>query len=1663
MKKILTMLLMVLGAQVAMSQSVVKVVWATDFENGGSYPPCSDTANYRDTTYGPCIANTSCTQSHGNDWGISEFCPFNGLHIDTARVNARDTLWFSSCAFSTVADTFVTVEFQHICKVSLFDGGVVQVSNDSGATWHRLGANEYINTKGPRAPKWNYGGTAAQKYGVFNELSYAHIGEWEPGTDSVPKCDWWQYEYFNASAFLGGTNSSATCMIRFAAFDGPTTVGPENRYGWMLDSIRVKAAPCENIKPRALFRSPQILDGSLLYSLGPFSIYAQLWDENSGFCDAWLVYSVNGGPVDSVRMDTIPNTISPNTLQDDVWRGIIPRVYNGVDSFKGGDTICYWINAYDCSVPCRNQYHLPDDDPNVKCRTFYLTNGTKLPYCDNFDNPLQANFWDTVMVSGSIGWQLGNPTAGGGYGPISSPNTWTTVLAGNYSGNDEYYLESPIFDFTDAITPRISFWHRHQLPSSSTDQDRLRVEYSINNNAWQWLGSAFDNAGKLLNLPPTCPSTWYNETNGWSGQWTNNNQWRLAFYQLPGSFTGQSQVQFRFFFKADNNFQQGYGVSIDDWCIANPPKIDVSGLEHIRPFNDFIYKAGERDSSVAVKVRNIGTDTLMSIPVCYDVIPLDPNVPQAVQTFSTVISYPSPEYPSGLPPLAIDTALFNTTALSFQVPEGLYVIKAYICFTGGDADSTNDTTTTFGHFGFVSDTITHFTDFDTVPVRWTSTVVPPGQCGNPPPPTPTRWELGTPNFGITNSAYSAPNSWDINLDTGYSDQTFEILYTQIFDMTNADSAFLSFWHNRNTVLGEDGYYIDYSTNRGGTWSRLTAASQTVGRKINWTNSYPPLWGNFGAGWSGLTNSWEYSQCPVNNSIFSNKSEVMFRFVFRSNNTIHTDGVSIDDFRIVNPELYDAELFDIILPERGCVKDIAEPVEIVVKNVGKDTIDNIPVAYRYRYDATCTGTWGPWSAWRWDTIVTPILPGITGQHIFIDSIDMSVFGCYQFCAVVSHPLDNNNENDTLCGHEAENVRGCEIDLKVTTGSTVPDGEIIFQDSITLDTLFLQPMSGIGANVIQWQADVCLYDVGTYKFSITSTDTTMISWWRLRDPFADTTVATGLDPVVEYFFWECPPLLSAATEIIHPFGPSKLPIPQPFQIEVRTRNKGSIKLSYVTQTLEIKQTKPIQFAGQTILTHVDSIYFGYPGDPILFPRWTTVDTIWNAAPGEYEICSWTSLPNGNADSATFDDTACLVYTVLDTVSTLPYCNNFDNDSINPWASLSWNKYDTLSSFKLGTPNQSVISSAASSPNAWFTNLDADYGLLDTSAVYSPMFEVDTSCFQINFDHIFDTEHAFDGGTVEYSLDSGKTWRIVGGTYNPIDTAYPWSTGNWHNTPYVTGLRGAPQPPGWTGTASTGWRYSYRDFKVFDNGQSKIKIVFRFRFGADASINGEGWAFDNFCFQEGDTCIYYSCSDGVENGFETDVDCGGPDCIPCPSCTDGILNQNESEIDCGGVCEPCPSCVDNTRNGQETNIDCGGPDCDPCPSCTDGVLSANWVILPGPPPDTVKRWENGVDCGGPCPNPCWLGVDEINPNILFLGQSVPNPADDQTTLSYQIPDDGLVTIKMYSTIGVEVFNYVQERQQGIHRLTIDVSAWSQGIYYYTLEFNGEQLMDKIVVRRE
>jgi hypothetical protein len=174
----------------------------------------------------------------------------------------------------------------------------------------------------------------------------------------------------------------------------------------------------------------------------------------------------------------------------------------------------------------------------------------------------------------------------------------------------------------------------------------------------------------------------------------------------------------------------------------------------------------------------------------------------------------------------------------------------------------------------------------------------------------------------------------------------------------------------------------------------------------------------------------------------------------------------------------------------------------------------------------------------------------------------------------------------------------------------------------------------------------------------------------------------------------------------------------------------------------------------------------------------------------------------------------------------------------------------------------------------------------------------------------------------------------------------------------------------------------------------------------------------------CVPVTCSDDVQNGNESDVDCGGAcgatcavgdscfdagDCISsvctsqacaAPSCFDGAENGDETDVDCGGTCladcqadQGCavdadckggscsgtvclPSCTDGVENNGETDTDCGGPNCADCADgkecgSDDDCISGGCCGVPTTCNACCNGVEDGdetgVDCGGPTCTDC------------------------------------------------------------------------------------------------
>lgn len=80
--------------------------------------------------------------------------------------------------------------------------------------------------------------------------------------------------------------------------------------------------------------------------------------------------------------------------------------------------------------------------------------------------------------------------------------------------------------------------------------------------------------------------------------------------------------------------------------------------------------------------------------------------------------------------------------------------------------------------------------------------------------------------------------------------------------------------------------------------------------------------------------------------------------------------------------------------------------------------------------------------------------------------------------------------------------------------------------------------------------------------------------------------------------------------------------------------------------------------------------------------------------------------------------------------------------------------------------------------------------------------------------------------------------------------------------------------------------------------------------------------------------------------------------------------------------------------------------------------------------------------------VAKDETFPMAYRLYENYPNPFNPTTTISYDLPSDAEVVLKVYDMLGREVRTLVDEWQRvGRHRVLLDASNLSSGAYIYQL----------------
>ncbi|MFM9838772.1 MAG: PKD domain-containing protein [Cyclobacteriaceae bacterium] len=259
-----------------------------------------------------------------------------------------------------------------------------------------------------------------------------------------------------------------------------------------------------------------------------------------------------------------------------------------------------------------------------------------------------------------------------------------------------------------------------------------------------------------------------------------------------------------------------------------------------------------------------------------------------------------------------------------------------------------------------------------------------------------------------------------------------------------------------------------------------------------------------------------------------------------------------------------------------------------------------------------------------------------------------------------------------------------------------------------------------------------------------------------------------------------------------------------------------------------------------------------------------------PGSKTVKLTVNTNDGCSNSITQGVTILIAGPAVTPNATNPYSNNFDvldNDWFAESKILSVPGVLPLSfgpnGWLRGNPSGSTITSASSGSIAWWTGAKV---LLDksNSVAYPTYYDNEASwvngpCFDltqlhrpmISLDYWSDAENNIDGAVIQYSINGGIDWLLVGPLAG-LQASQRDQGINWYD-PNTNILSNPGQqligPYGWS-SKSKGWRNARFNLDMVDTlkrSQVRLRVAFGSNLGNAPGVKYDGFAFDNFFIGE------------------------------------------------------------------------------------------------------------------------------------------------------------------------------------------------------------------------
>ncbi|GAB4253158.1 MAG: hypothetical protein Kow0079_08530 [Vicingaceae bacterium] len=407
------------------------------------------------------------------------------------------------------------------------------------------------------------------------------------GQQQNAQSDPWLLKSINLNSFVG-----AQIQVRFRAVSAGTYQGD-----MAIDDISIIEAPANDITAIGLN-----------ISNGGCGLGAQILDitfVNNGFNPINTGTMIPVGYTDGVTPVNETLTIAGTVNQGDTFNYTFSTPYNvtnsGTINFTGWGSYTGDPNNFDDTISVAFNFK-----PLI----------TVFPYYEDFENG--RNGWTEDNTNNGT-WAFGTPNKAVIIGASSGDSCFVNGgLTGLYIGNDNSFVESPCFDFSNMCSPVIEMdvWYESEF-----SWDGANLQYSTDGGqTWNLIGNFGDNynwyTDNTINGNPG------GSQEGWTGRnGSGSNGWITAKHNLPG-LDSVANVRFRIYFGSDGSvFDDGFAfdnVSIYDgglnlpastaFCIGDSSLVDAQGFAG----DTYLWSTGDTTQSIWVDTTGTYTVQLTS-------------------------------------------------------------------------------------------------------------------------------------------------------------------------------------------------------------------------------------------------------------------------------------------------------------------------------------------------------------------------------------------------------------------------------------------------------------------------------------------------------------------------------------------------------------------------------------------------------------------------------------------------------------------------------------------------------------------------------------------------------------------------------------------------------------------------------------------------------------------------------------------------------------------------------------------------------------------------------------------------------------------------------------------------------------------------------------------